>query len=176
MTVLLTDLGPVTSYQFPDDAEAGKAAFLDQLATPEELWMRAYALTMPEAAKALEEAHAAGRARHVTVDHSQMEDKTQLKLVEGLTGVGVEVTILTSYAGADYIAHEKTIVDAAGDVFTGSTNWSDSAWLQINKSLSFNSPMFLAQFRASFFKSVAYAWTNERSFQLMPSRPAWVAE
>jgi hypothetical protein len=162
---------PVTFWQFPDDAEAGKAFFLNALATPTELWLRAYALTMPEASQALIEAHKSGFKRHVTVDHSQMEDRTQKALVEGIVAAGVEVTITTSYAGADYIAHEKTVVDALGNVFTGSTNWSDSAWSQINKSVSFQSLDFLAQFRASFDESVAYAWKNERSFQLMSAEP-----
>lgn len=170
--ITIPQLSDVRCYQFPDDATAGRAAFLAGLDTTAELWLRAYALTMPEVSTALIKAHEAGYKRHLTVDHSCMEDRTQAMLVQGLVTAGLEVTITTSYAGADYIAHEKTLVDAEGNVFTGSTNWSDSAWLQINKSLAFNSPAFLAQFVESFNTSVAYAWTHEQAFQLMSEQPA----
>lgn len=169
--IVLPQLTNIKSWQFPDDATAGKAAFLAGLDTTAEGWLRAYALTMPEVSTALIKAHQAGYKRHLTVDHSCMEDRTQAQLVQGLVSAGLEVTITTSYAGADYIAHEKTFVDAAGNVFTGSTNWSDSAWLQINKSLQFNSPEFVAQFVTSFNESVAYAWEHEQSFQLMSQQP-----
>lgn len=170
--IVIPQLSDVKSYQFPDDSTVGKAAFLTGLETLAEIWLRAYALTMPEVSTALIKAHEAGCKRHLTVDHSCMEDRTQATLVQGLVTAGLEVTITTSYAGADYIAHEKTSVDADGNVFTGSTNWSDSAWLQINKSLAFNSPAFVSQFVASFNESVQYAWTHEASFQLMSEQPA----
>lgn len=175
MSVTTTITGPVTVWQFPDDQKLGRMAFLSRLHTRAELWLRAYALTMPEVSTALIDAHNAGLVRHVAVDHSQvMMDHTQAALVKGLVAAGVEVTVSTSYAGGDYIAHEKTCCDARGNVFTGSTNWSESAWRQINCSLQFNSPGFVTQFRASFERQVAYAWTHERPFQLMAAPPPWL--
>jgi hypothetical protein len=169
---IFTPTGPVTSFQFPDDADAGKAKFLSMLQTPAELWLRCYAVTMPEVSDALIAAHQAGYARHVTVDHSEMTDTAQATLVRGLATAGLEVTICTSYAGPDYISHEKTLADAGGNVFTGSTNWSESAWDQLNKSLVFNSPSFVAQLVASFHESVQYAWTSERGMQILYEPPA----
>jgi hypothetical protein len=168
---VVTDLGKVTLWQFPDDNEAGIEAFLKLLSTPNELWVRAYTFTMATASTVLIARQKADQLTHISVDHSCLEYATQLKLVQGLIEAGLEVTVTTSYKGADYIAHEKTVVDSSGAFFTGSTNWSASAWDQINKSIQGVSTDFLAQFKESFEKSIQYAWTHERAFQLMSQPP-----
>lgn len=177
MPFTFAPVGPVTAYQFPDDASAGESAFLSVVSTGSELWLRAYALTLKPLAAALIARQKAGQLTHITVDHSCMvDDKAQKALVDSLVAAGLEITVCTSYAGKEYIAHEKTAVDADGLVFTGSTNWSESAWRQINKSLAFRSPEFVQQFVASFNTSVAYAWKNEREYQLMSEPPANITQ
>ena len=174
LTTTIRKNGSVTALQFPDDAIVGKRMFLEALAAPAEGWLRAYAFTLTEAASALETARRAGLGRHGIVDHSCMSDRTQAAIIKGMVAEGFEWTVATSTAGADYISHEKTFCDADGNVYTGSTNWSDSAWLQTNKSLVFNSPEIAEQFVKSFKAQVAWAWEHERSFQLLASPPAWL--
>jgi len=162
---------PFTAFQFPEDAIAGQSAFIKAVRAPDIGYLRAYALTDQAVADAMVEAVKAGYQRNAIVDHSQMEDPSQQGVVNYLISGGVYITISTSTAGVEYISHEKTWVDASGYVYTGSTNWSDSAWKQTNKSLIFVSTIFRDKFIADFQAQVEFAWTKEASFQLMNNQP-----
>lgn len=174
--ITIPQLAPVTAWEFPEDAEAGKAALLAHWTeNPVETWLRAYALTMRELTEAIIAAEKTAPT-HVYVDHTQCEDEDQLTLVKELVAAGVEVTIGTSPAGSGYIAHTKAYVDADGDCWEGSTNFSESAWHQVNTAFQFNSPAWRDMMVAAFNRDVAYAWEHERSLQLMSVPPASVAD
>lgn len=193
-----TDLGIVTVWQFPDDAVEGKIAFLDVLHNPAETWILAYAFTMPELADEVIAAHKDGVKFHIYVDHSQTgnvlplpgmdyqfvwgadaearADPVALALrqrtvIQNLVEAGVEVTIGTSYAGPGFIAHEKGFATADDDCWEGSTNFSESAWSQINSAMEFVSPEWAQHLRNTIKQAVEYAWAHEKSYQLMTAKP-----
>ena len=163
--------GPVTAWQFPDDAAAGEAAFLALLHSPAETWIRAYAFTMKALTDECIAAHRAGVKLHIALDHSQEVGHYEKPEVERLVAAGVETTIATSYAGSKYIAHEKGLFTAAGECWEGSTNFSSSAWEQINTALQFSSDAYVAMQVDSFNREVAYAWSNEKALQVMSAAP-----
>lgn len=162
----------VTCWQFPDDAVTGKAAFLQYFSDPAETWVLAYSLTLAPLVDEIIAAHQAGVPIHMYVDHSQSVSHTQAAVVGRLATAGVEVTIGTSWEGKGYIAHEKGYATADGDCWEGSTNFSQTAWDQINTAMQFNSPEYRDNLKATFQHAVEYAWTNERSYQVMQAPPA----
>ena len=104
-------------------------------------------------------------------------DKTETPLVQQLVQAGVEVTLGTSPAGSQYICHTKGIVSDAAPggalwCWEGSTNFSLSAWKQVNTALVFSSQAWRDQFVAQFEALRNYAWANERILQLMSAPPA----
>ena len=169
--IVLPQLEQVIAWEFPEDAEAGKAALLEHFDDPVETWIRAYAFTIRELAEAIIEANKSA-PQHLYVDHSQCEDEDQLVLVKELVAAGVEVTIGTSPAGKGFIAHSKAFVGRDGSCWEGSTNFSESAWHQVNSAMQFNSPAWRDMMIAAFNKDVAWAWANEASLQLMSTQPA----
>ena len=165
----------VTCWQFPDDAAAGKQAFLNVLANPQETWILAYAFTMGELAGEVVAAHKAGVPVHVFVDHSESITPIQKAILQPMVAAGCEVTIGTSYAGSRYIAHEKGMATVGGSCWEGSTNFSASAWSQINTAMQFDSPEYRDRFVGTFNRAVEYAWANEQSYQMMERKPALAA-
>ena len=164
--------GPVTAWQFPDDQVAGEEAFLGLLHNPAETWIRAYAFTMKALTDECIAAHQAGVKLHIALDRSQEVGTYEKPEVERLVAAGVETTIATSYAGSKFIAHEKGLFTAAGECWEGSTNFSSSAWQQINTALQFDSSPYVEMQVASFNREIQYAWANEKQFQLMSSESA----
>ena len=170
--IQFTPSGAITAWQLPDDAEAAEAAFLALLHNPAETWIRAYAFTMKALTDECIAAHEAGVKLHIALDRSQEVGTYEKPEVERLVAAGVETTIATSYAGSKYIAHEKGLFTAAGECWEGSTNFSSSAWKQINTALQFVSPAYQAMQVRTFNHEVQYAWAQERSYQLMANPPA----
>ena len=170
--MITTTLGPVVAWEFPEDAEAGKAAFLAHWDNPVETWVRAYAFTMSALAEAVIKANASA-PQHLYVDRSQcQENAEQAVLVRKVIAAGVEVTIGTSPAGAEFIAHSKSYFAANGDCWEGSWNFSESASHQVNTAFQFNSPEWRTMMVSAFNRDVQYAWTNQRAAQLMSQPPA----
>jgi hypothetical protein len=167
----------VTCYLLPQDGAQAEADFLKHLLDPGETWIIAYAFTLTGMINDLIAAHKAGIPLHIYLDHSQEVGKVEKPLVQQLVSAGVEVTIGTSPAGSQYICHTKGMVsDPAANggalwCWEGSTNFSLSAWKQVNTALVFASQQWRDEFVAQFQGLVEYAWTNEQSMQLMSSPP-----
>jgi hypothetical protein len=166
----------ITCYLLPDDGTVAQQAFLKNLLDPGETWIIAYAFTLPDMIKELVAAHQKGTPLHLYLDYSQYSDKTEKPLVQQLVQAGVEVTVGTSPAGSEYICHTKGIVSDAAPggalwCWEGSTNFSLSAWKQVNTALVFSSLPWRDQFVAQFEALRNFAWANERNLQIMSSPP-----
>jgi phosphatidylserine/phosphatidylglycerophosphate/cardiolipin synthase-like enzyme len=169
----------VTCYLLPQDGATAKAAFLKHLLDPGETWIIAYAFTLPDMIHDLLEAHTKGLPLHIYLDHSQAVGKVERPLVQQLVDAGIEVTIGTSPVGSKFICHTKGIVsDPASDgsgtlwCWEGSTNFSLSAWQQVNTAMVFASQEWRDEFVAQFEALRDFAWANERDMQLMSQPPA----
>ena len=161
----------LTAWMFPEDAEAGKDAFLSHWDHPQETWVRAYAFTMRELADAIVTANKIA-PQHLYIDRSQCEDANQLVLVREVIAAGVETTIGTSPAGEAFIAHTKAYVAADGSCWEGSCNFSESGWHQVNTAFEFLCPEWRDVMVAQFEADVQYAWSRERAYQLMAKPPS----
>jgi PLD-like domain len=166
----------ITCYLLPDDGPVAQQAFLRNLLDPGETWIIAYAFTLPDMINELVAAQEKGTPLHLYLDYSQYEDKTETPLVQKLVQAGVEVTVGTSPAGSQYICHTKGIVSDASPggalwCWEGSTNFSLSAWKQVNTALVFSSEEWRDQFVAQFEALRDFAWANERNLQIMSSPP-----
>jgi PLD-like domain len=161
----------------PEDGPIAQQQFLKNLLDPGETWIIAYAFTLPDMINELLAAQKKGTPLHLYLDYSQYStDKTETPLVQELVHAGVEVTVGTSPAGSQFICHTKGIVSDAAPggslwCWEGSTNFSLSAWKQVNTALVFSSQAWRDQFVAQFEALRNYAWANERNLQLMPSSP-----
>ena len=168
----------VTCYLLPDDGPVAQQEFLKNLLDPGETWIIAYAFTLPDMINELLAAHQKGVPLHLYLDYSQYKsDKSETPLVQKLVQAGVEVTVGTSPAGSQYICHTKGIVSDAAPggalwCWEGSTNFSLSAWKQVNTALVFSSQEWRGQFVAQFEALRNFAWANERNLQIMSAPPA----
>jgi hypothetical protein len=167
----------VTCYLLPQDGPQAKSDFLQHLRDPGETWIIAFAFTLTDMINDLITAHKQGIPLHLYLDHSQAIEALEQPLVQQLASAGVEVTIGTSTAGSQYICHTKGMVSdpaASGGAlwcWEGSTNFSLSAWQQVNTALVFASQQWRDEFVAQFQGLVNFAWTNERSMQMMSAPP-----
>ena len=167
----------VTCYLLPQDGTQAEADFLKHLMDPGETWITAYAFTLSGMIQDLLAAHKQRTPLHLYLDHSQAVGTVEKPLVQQLVTAGVEVTIGTSPAGSKFICHTKGMVsDPAKNggslwCWEGSTNFSLSAWQQVNTALVFASQQWRNEFVAQFEALVDFAWANERSMQLMSSPP-----
>jgi len=166
----------ITCYLLPEDGPAAQGDFLKHLNDPGETWIIAYGFTLPGMITDLLNAHKTGVPLHLYLDHTQASGKIEHPLVLQLVNAGVEVTIGTSPDGTKYICHTKGMVSdksKEGDLYCweGSTNFSASAWHQVNTALVFSSPEWRNEFVAQFEALRDYAWANERDLQLMSSPP-----
>jgi PLD-like domain len=166
----------ITCYLLPGDGQVAQQAFLKNLLDPGETWIIAYAFTLPDMINELLAAQKKGTPLHLYLDYSQYADKTETPLVQKLVQAGVEVTVGTSPAGSQYICHTKGIVSDAAPggalwCWEGSTNFSLSAWKQVNTALVFSSEEWRDQFVAQFEALRNFAWASERNLQIMSSPP-----
>ncbi len=86
-------------------------------------------------------AHQNGVPLHIFLDHSQSITSIQQPLVQRLVDAGIEVTIGTSPVGTEYISHTKGAVSNDNPVWCleGSTNFTQSAWEEVNTVMIFSS-------------------------------------
>jgi hypothetical protein len=167
----------ITCYLLPGDGPTAEADFLQHLTNMGETWVIAYAFTLPDMINDLITAHQKGVKLHLYLDHSQSTGKAEAPLLQKLLAAGIEITIGTSPEGSAYICHTKGIVSdaAAGGgqpwCWEGSTNFSLSAWKQVNTAMVFSSLDWRNDFVAQFEALRDYAWANEKSMQIMSSPP-----
>lgn len=173
MSIVIPTMTNITAWEFPEDAVPGEAAFLAHWNTPVETYVRAYAFTMKHLADAICEA-AKTAPQHVYVDHSQSGSEAQLACLHQIVQCpGVDLTIGTSPAGKGFIAHTKAYIAVNGDFWEGSTNFSYSAWHQVNTAFQGNCPEFTDMMITAFHRDVQYAWENEKSDQLASEPPSY---
>jgi hypothetical protein len=168
----------VECFLLPGDGEEARTTFLQHLDDPHEMWIIAYAFTLQPMIDTLVK-DAPDRMLHIYLDHSQASGKTELPLLQKLVDAGLEVTIGTSTAGTKFICHTKGIV--CNDVpsawcWEGSVNFSLSGWSQVNTAMLFNSQTYYDAFVNQFLNLRHFAWTQERSMQLMSKPPAGALE
>jgi len=158
----------------PEDGATAEAAFLQHLADPHEMYIIAYAFSLTQMVDHfLQDAPDANL--HIYIDSTQAGGKYEKPAVQKLIKAGIEITIGTSPAGSQFICHTKGMV--CNDVPTpfcweGSTNFSASAWHQVNTAMMFNSQDYYNQFVNQFLNLRYFAWTKERSKQVMKKPPA----
>jgi hypothetical protein len=167
----------VECYLLPDDGAAAKATFLQHLTDPHEMWIIAYSFTLIPMIDDIIANSQGGDPIHIYLDRSQAQGKAELPQLRRLVTAGVEVTIGTSPAGTSYITHTKGFVCDDAPVpfcWEGSVNFSQDGWMQVNTAMNFNNQTWRDQFVEQFDALRDYAWTNERSSQLMKAPPAGV--
>lgn len=167
----------LTCYLLPQDGEIAKQDFLKHISDPGETYIIAYAFTLVPMIDDLITAHQNEVPLHIFLDHSQTEGALQKPDVQRLVNAGIEVTIGTSPAGQQYICHTKGLVSNDSPVYCweGSTNFSETAWDQVNTVMVFSSQEWYDNFVAQFNQIRQYAWTNEKEFQLMANPPPGVS-
>jgi hypothetical protein len=165
----------ITCYLMPDDHDAAQQQFLKLLTGPGETWLVAYSFTLSTAVSELITAHQQGVALHLYLDHSQSTTSSERDDVQRLVDAGIEVTIGTSTSGSSYICHTKGLVTDTPNgpqCWEGSVNFSQSGWLQVNTAMNFSAAAWRDHFVSQFDTLRYYAWTQERSLQLMSQPPA----
>ena len=166
----------ITCYLLPDDGTAAEREFLTHISDPGETYIIAYGFTLVPMIDDLIAAHNKGVPLHIFLDHTQSEGTMQKPLVQRLVDSGIEVTIGTSPAGSKYICHTKGLVSNDNPVWCweGSTNFSQSAWNQVNTAMVFSSQQWYDNFVAQFKQIRQFAWSKERLFQVMKNPPPGV--
>ena len=167
----------IDCYLLPEDGPAAKTVFLQHLEDPYEMWIIAYSFTLVPMIDEILAHNSSGAPYHIYLDLSQSTGAAEKPQIARLVAAGVEVTVGTSPSGTSYITHTKGVTCADQPVpwcWEGSVNFSASGWLQVNTAMFFHSQDWHAQFVAQFNSLRDYAWTNERSSQLMKTPPAGV--
>jgi hypothetical protein len=164
----------VECFLLPDDGAAAQALFLQHLKDPYEMWIVAYSFTLAPMIDEIIANNTATEPIHIYLDASQSAGKYEAPEIAKLVAGGVEVTIGTSPAGSQFICHTKGIVcDDKPEpwCWEGSTNFSASAWQQVNTVMFFHSQPYRDAFVNQFNHLRYFAWTQERDKQLMKTPP-----
>ncbi len=166
----------ITCYLLPGDGPAAEQEFLHHLADNGEMYVTAYAFTLPQMIDQLLANHAAGDLLHIYLDSSQATGATEKPLVQRLVDAGIEVTIGTSPEGSNYICHTKgiTCLDNPPWCWEGSVNFSIGGWHQVNTAMVFRCADWAKNFVDQFQGLRQFAWTGERNLQLMKKPPKGV--
>jgi hypothetical protein len=165
----------IECFLLPDDGATARATFLEHLEDPYEMWIIAYSFTLEPMIDEIIANNTAGAPIHIYLDFSQSSGHAEAAQLQKLIHGGVEVTIGTSPVGTQYICHTKGIVcDHTPEpwCWEGSVNFSESGWSQVNTALLFNSTDYRNAFVNQFEHLRYFAWTQERSKQLMSEPPA----
>ncbi len=168
----------VEAYLMPQDGQQAEATFLQHLQDPHDMYIIAYAFTLePMIQHFLADAPDANL--HIYIDSTQAAGHYESPLIDQLIAKGIEVTIGTSTAGSKFICHTKGVV--CNDVpaawcWEGSTNFSASAWSQVNTAMTFESQEYYDAFVRQFLNLRYFAWTTEKSLQKMKNPPAGALE
>jgi PLD-like domain len=166
----------VECFLLPGDGRAAEQLFLKHLRDPNEMWIIAYSFTLIPMINEIIKNSKSGDPIHIYLDWSQSKGAAEAVQVKRLVDAGVEVTIGTSPEGTSYITHTKGFVcdDSPPQCWEGSVNFSSSGWFQVNTAMVFRSQTWRNQFVAQFNSLRDFAWTSERSYQLMSEPPAGV--
>jgi HKD family nuclease len=165
-----------TDYFMPEDGPTARQKFLALLANPGEVWMSAYGFTLQPMFDELLKADARGVKIHLLLDHSQEAGRAEAPKVKNLAAnlKHGDVTITTAGINSQapsQIWHWKGFVvkqAATGlyDCWEGSTNFSQSAWLQGNSARAFSSVEWAQKFIQQFLAHQQWARTNEPQYQV----------
>ncbi len=171
-----TITGTVECFLLPEDGQTAEAALLTHLADNGEMYITAYAFTLVPMIDQLLANFQRGDPLHLYLDYSQESGTAEKPEVQRLVDAGMEITIGTSPEGSKYICHTKGIVclDNPPWCWEGSVNFSESGWHQVNTAMMFNSLVWAQAFVNQFKGLRQFAWTSERSFQLMKKPPPGV--
>ncbi|MFA5057081.1 MAG: phospholipase D-like domain-containing protein [Opitutaceae bacterium] len=170
ITITVTE----TDFFLPEDGTAAQQRFLALLANPAEAWIGAYGFTLQPMFDELAKADARGVPIHVLLDHSQEVGRTEAPKVQALVKSlkHGDVTITTAGINSkapSQIWHWKGMVAkrAGGfDCWEGSTNFSQSAWLQGNSARVFSSTPWAQTFITQFEAHKTWARQNEPQYQV----------
>jgi hypothetical protein len=165
-----------TDYFMPEDGPVAQKQFLELLANPGEVWMSAYSFTLQPMFEELLKADARGVKIHLLLDHSQeagRAEASQVKnLAENLKHGDVTITTagINSRAPAQIWHWKGFVVQQSGssqyDCWEGSTNFSQSGWLQGNSARTFSSGIWAQKFIQQFEAHMAWALANEPQYQV----------
>ena len=171
-TITITE----TDYFMPEDGAAAQQKFLALLANPGEIWMSAYGFTLQPMFDELIKADGRGVKIHLLLDHSQETGRAEAPKVKNLVASlkHGDVTITTAGVNSkapSQIWHWKGFaVKRAGsgqyDCWEGSTNFSQSAWLQGNSARTFSSADWAQKFIQQFELHHQWARANEPQYQV----------
>jgi hypothetical protein len=167
----------------PEDGTAAASALLALLASPQEVWISAYAFSYRPLLSALQALDGAAVPIHLLIDQSESASATEKPLLRALIAAVRHTDLTITTAGApspepDEIWHWKGMVTrdakaAAGyNCWEGSTNFSESAWLQGNSCRMFSSRPWAAAFVEQFVAHRAWARAHMPNSQLQPNPPA----
>jgi phosphatidylserine/phosphatidylglycerophosphate/cardiolipin synthase-like enzyme len=157
-----TSSAPYDCYIMPEDRVSGLAAIIAVLDGTQEIFeAEAFNFSHPDIDKALERA----KARGVLVDI--IEDKVQAASKSEIVADAEVVPII----GADHMTeteselghfmHLKTAQSDGKIVIEGSTNWSQTAWLEDQTLLIIRDPVFAASIHAKHTALKAFALSNQ---------------
>ena len=165
-----------TDYFMPEDGPAARETFLELLANPSEVWMSAYSFTLQPMFQELLKADQRGVKIHLLLDHSQETGRAEASKVKNLAAnlKHGDVTITTAGINSRVPAqiwHWKGFVvqqTDSGDYncWEGSTNFSQSAWLQGNSARTFSSAVWAQKFVQQFELHKQWALANEPQYQI----------
>jgi hypothetical protein len=166
----------ITCYLLPGDGEVAETEFLNNLNARKATWVIAYSFTLVPMIDELLSASASGVPLHLYLDHSQAVGHYEAAQIHRLVEAGVEVTVGTSPVGSQYICHTKGLaIDVTPPwCWEGSVNFSKSGWNQVNTAMVFHSQEWRDQFVQQFVALRQFAWSNERTMQIMSSPPPGV--
>ena len=164
-----------TDYFMPEDGTTAEQKFLALLANPGEVWMSAYSVTLQPMFGELLKADARGVKIHLLLDHSQEAGRAEAAQVKDLATrlKHGDVTITTAGINSrapSAIWHWKGfVVKRAGgqyDCWEGSTNFSQTAWLQGNSARTFPSATWAEKFIQQFEAHRQWARAHEPQYQI----------
>jgi len=167
----------ITAYLLPGDGAVARTDFLNHISDPGETYIIAYGFTLVPMIDDIIAAHGKGVQIHIYLDHSQEVGKMEQPQVQRLVDAGLEVTVGTSPEGSQYICHTKGTASDDNPVWCweGSVNFSEGGWHQVNTAMVFSSQDWYDNFVAQFKAIRQFAWTQERSIQVMQAPPAGVS-
>lgn len=165
-----------TDYFMPEDGAVAQKQFLQLLANPGEVWMSAYSFTLQPMFDELLKADARGVKIHLLLDHSQEAGRAEASKVKNLADnlKHGDVTITTAGINSkapSQIWHWKGFVVQQAKskhyaCWEGSTNFSQSGWLQGNSARTFTSDVWAEKFIEQFKAHKKWALANEAQYQI----------
>jgi len=165
-----------TDYFMPEDGAVAQKRFLELLANPGEVWMSAYSFTLQPMFDELLKADVRGVKIHLLLDHSQEAGRAEASRVKNLAAnlkhgdVTITTAGINSQAPSQIWHWKGFVVRQTGShqyaCWEGSTNFSQSGWLQGNSARTFASDVWAQKFIQQFEAHKQWALTNEPQYQI----------